>query len=461
MSMRTNAWVVAVLALGGCTGNLVSLDTDGDSDSATDGTGGTWGTETSPPADSGSDDGPRPQCEDSWDCGDCGWCNAGVCEEDVGCCSALPEDPWVWHCSPPWDCFDDEECGEGMVCNDGYCEPGPERVILEPPACRGDLALEVQQLSVGVPIVQLAVIEGQGLQGIDADLGLVQIDLAAGVSTPQGGLLGEEAVDFLRIDGGMGIVITQGPDAGGALMHQLTRTTGGDGAWTLDSGPLTAGSVHAGAWAGVGTAEVLTAIEARLDRWSVDPVARFGALEVGAVGTLAVVEPLADDATALAVTVDDGRVYMLDGNEGTIVAASEPLIGESVGLVGSGPQILALSYVPARLFGAPQDMAAIHVLRPKGDSLVAAAPFGAPGIPQALVMAEIDGNGIDDVLVANADGRLDIYLMQADGPLCRTYLPMAAILELEVGDVNGDGRADVLISDAGPVVTAIHGAAAG
>jgi hypothetical protein len=459
--MRTSAWAVALWVVSGCTSNGIFLETltgDGTGESGDE-------TETSPPGDSGTsaDDGPPPECTESSDCGDiCGWCDQGVCQEDFGCCSAQPDDPFHWRCSPPWDCYEDADCGEGMVCADGSCHPGTGTGIVEPPACRGDLALTVQQLPVDVPILQLAAIEGQGLQGIDADLGMVAIDFMAGVSDPYGTLEGDAAIDLLPAGPAMTMAIMQGTSIEGEALHQLTLASGGGEAWVVEPGPQVPGTVRAGAWLGEGALEVVTAIETRVDRWGSAPVAVLGTHELGTtVETVAGLPPSEDGGTRIAVVLGDGTPWLLDGSTGELVVAEEPLLGQPIGLVrhGAGAQALGVSHATAEQAGTKSDMAAVRVLT-FGGLFTPTLTFGAPGVPVAVASAELDGDGVDDVLVANADGRLDIYLMDADGPRCRMFLPLAPILDLEAGDVNGDGQPDVLVSDAGPVVTAIHGVAA-
>jgi hypothetical protein len=455
--MRTNVWVAVLWMVSGCTSNGIFLET------VTGGDTGETGdeTETSPPSDSSSDDGPPPECTSDSECGDCGWCDQGVCQEDVGCCAAQPDTPWVWHCQPPWDCYEDEECDEGMVCNSGFCEPDPNPEILEPPACRGDLALQVQQLPVEVPIVQIAAIEGRGLQGIEESLGLVELDLVAGVGSPPFELFGDEAVDFIAAGVATGMAITQGSSPDGLPIHQLTLTIGGGDAWSIDTGPEVPGSVRAAAWLGAGTSEVVTAIDDRLDRWSVGPdVTLMGAHALGVeVHTVAGAQPFGADAPMIAAVLADGTPWLVDGSTGEVVASGDPLRGQPIDLADHGAELFALSHVPADPEAARPDMAAVHVLQVDG-SISATAPFGAPGVPLALAMVELDGNGVDDVLVANADGRVDIYLMQPEGPLCRSYLQLAPILDFETGDVDDDGRIDSIASDQGPVVTVIHGVAA-
>ncbi|MBL4688837.1 MAG: hypothetical protein JKY37_29880 [Nannocystaceae bacterium] len=51
-------------------------------------------------------DGPTgDECQSDADCdSECGWCQAGECVEDVGCCAALPDNGFGFRCSPPpWD----------------------------------------------------------------------------------------------------------------------------------------------------------------------------------------------------------------------------------------------------------------------------------------------------------------------------------------------------------------------
>jgi hypothetical protein len=439
--------------VGGCSNDPIQLesDTDGGTDD---------GTATST-ADSGSDDGPFPECDSNSQCGDCGYCEQGVCYEDFGCCSAQPEQPWVWHCSPPEECYEDVDCGDGMVCNFGMCEPAPRTDIFEPPACRGDIAFEVRQLALELPIVQIAAIEGLGLQGIDAELRPVEIDLMTGSTSTHDPLAGSEAVDLLPIEGGMAMAIMRVPDADGEAFYQLDRTAGAGDTFSVEAGPLTPGSARAAAWAGMGTLEVVTAIDARLERWNTEALATLGDYGFeGVVQTVTTFEPLDDAAPFIAATAVNGITYVVDPSMGGVVAASEALVGEPVDAVERGVQILSLSFVSAEIFGASQDMAAIRMLDLDPGSLPASAPFGAPGVPLALATADIDGDGVDDVLVANADGRLDIYFMQAEGASCRTFLPFAAALDLETGDVNGDGHMDVLIADADAVLTVIFGAGA-
>lgn len=462
---RTSAWAVAVVLVAGCTNNTISLNDDsGSGTEGTDGTGGTDGTdgtETSP--DSGSDDGPPPECVVDWDCGDCGWCSAGVCQEDVGCCSGTPEQPWVWHCSPPWDCFDDSECPDGQVCtSEGYCEPDPNE-IQEPPACRGDLALSVAELPLDVGLVQIAVTDG-GLWAIGEDLQVRPVSFDVGLGDPVGVIGGEQALELLPIDASTLVAVGVGTSIEGDLVHQLARIHDpGDGSWGVALGELQLAPAAAATWL-QDPAEVIVGTEGQLARWTAD-LQSAGPNSVLDAGALALTRlPFGGGSSLAAVARDDGAVELWDITADAILADGHVLHGRPVDMAyaaetgGGEPRLFAVSHVepdPADLF--PKDMAAVELIRIDAP-LTATNPFGASGIPVATAVTDLDGNGIDDVLVANADGRLDLYLMEAEGPRCRAFLPLSPILELETGDVNGDGLADVLVLDAGPSLMAIHGA---
>ncbi len=82
-----------------------------------DATGGTAdGTATDDGRDDGDShtsraDGPPPaECQSSSDCeGICSYCEAGVCEEDVGCCSTQRPDEFGFRCSEDDGRWDDGE----------------------------------------------------------------------------------------------------------------------------------------------------------------------------------------------------------------------------------------------------------------------------------------------------------------------------------------------------------------
>lgn len=451
-SMRTSAWVVMLLSVGGCTSNTISLDSSDDgTTSDTDD-----GTDTAPPADSGTDDGPIPECVVDLDCGDCGWCNDGVCEDGGGCCSAQPDEPLHWRCSPPWECFEDWECGVGMLCTDGECQPGSGTEILEPPACPGDLALTVQQLVLAAPLTHAAVADLVEVRAIDENRQLSVLDLVAGPVPPQFPLEGDMTRDLLGSGGTTVMAIMERTLAGGGTEHQIVSSFGSFDTSGIDASEWMPSNTLAAAWSET-SAELWVATQTRIDRWSGEP-ALVGSIELGLPAlALAATRSIPDLPVTLAVALDDGATRVIDPSTGQTVATSGLLVGQPIDLAAHHDALLAASYV-AGMDGV--DMTAVHRLQlDVGGSLAATVPFGAPGVPLELAVADLDGNGVDDVVVANDDGRLDLYLMEADGPICRSFLPLSPILDLEAGDVDGDGARDVLVVDAGPMVTAIHGVA--
>lgn len=463
--MRTSAWVVTLLAVGGCTSNQIFLETatDGETGETSD------GTDTAPPADSGSDEGPPPECVDDWDCGECGSCNAGVCEDFGGCCSAEPDSPLQWRCSPPEECWEDLDCGVGMICDFGYCVPGPGTQIQEPPACRGDFALEVQQLVLEAPLSHVTLAGPGNVRAIDQDLGLVALDLAVGPVPPAAPLAGDEALQLLGTSLATALAITE-RSTEGAIEHQLTAAARDGDAWSTSPSGWILGSSQTAAWSEE-SQELWVAVDARVDRWA---FAAPAALELGSIGSLELgqsavaltpVQPPSAVAPLVAATLADGTVRLLDPVTGETMLATGQLLGQPIDLVArgtefvaEGAQLVAASHATPEQTGLDTDMTAIHLV-PLDGTGGALAPFGAPGTPLEIAVAEIDGDGVDDIIVANADGRLDIYLMRDDYPFCRLFVPLGPILDIEAGDVDGDGSRDVLVVDAWPTVTAIHGAA--
>lgn len=454
--MRTSAWVVMLLWVGGCTGNTISLDTVDDG-ATSDASGTDEGTATSPPADSGTDDGPIPECVVDLDCGECGWCNQGVCEEGGGCCSAEPDFPGQLRCSPPEECTIDDDCFENEICSQGFCIPGPDTHVIEPPLCKGDVALSVEELALAVPLVRVAVADMGGAWGLDADLGAVELDLVAGPSAPVGLLEGTAGVDLLGAGVGTvaGVLHSQAPD--GPPSHAIGRAWAIEDATGAAQSPFVMGQARAAAWA-EGVQELWVGSDARVERWDVQRLASVGGFDLDAdVRAIAAVDPAADGSTLMAVALGDSTVRLLEPASGAPLAMSPALAGAPVDLLAHGTSILAVH----EILGDATDEAnrtGIHRLELDG-SLVAAPPFGVTGFTSEAAVVDVDGNGVDDVLLANEDGRLDILFMEVGGPSCRVYLPLGAIDDIEAGDVDGDGARDLLVLHAGPTVTAVHGVA--
>ncbi|MCX4244513.1 FG-GAP-like repeat-containing protein [Paraliomyxa miuraensis] len=461
---RTTTWALALSLsmLGGCTSNSISLDSDDDGDTEGDtGTETFPGTSTTPPADSGSDDGPPVECVDDSDCGGwCGWCSAGVCQEDVGCCGSSPEDPQQWRCSPPLDCWDDSECGDGEICVGGWCEPDPNPELQEPPACRDDLALWIDELALDGAYQQVAVAGGSPwVIGVGPQLHPVSFE--TGVGAPVGATLPDDtARELLALDASTLVAMTTGPRGGD---HHLSRLHDpGDGAWLVESTELQAAPARAAAWLHT-PAEVVVATDGQLVRWTaqLQPIGPVPLL-FSPPATLARF-PMGDGTSLAALAREDGAVELWDVSADVVTVQGHTLAGSPVDLApaldtgGGEPRLMAVSHLVIEPQpGLLVDYAAIELVR-IDEPLSGTPPFGAPGIPRALATTDLDGNGVYDVLVANDDGRLDLYLMDAEGPRCRSYLPLPAIVDLEVGDIDGDGVDDVLVLDDGPTLRAIHG----
>lgn len=106
--------------------------------------------------------------------------------------------------------------------------------------------------------------------------------------------------------------------------------------------------------------------------------------------------------------------------------------------------------------GSSFDPPLIHVLLQRADgTLDAPVQFAAFDIPESVVVADVNGDERDDVLVAHGGWvSLSVYLNAADDRLLNPYelypIPYASHYQpqgLAVGDINLDGSPDVAIAD--------------
>jgi len=126
--------------------------------------------------------------------------------------------------------------------------------------------------------------------------------------------------------------------------------------------------------------------------------------------------------------------------------------------------------------GEPTAVAAARLTGPVGVDLVVATANGklsvllhgaTPGTflpptsyeagtnPTAVALADMDGDGHLDVVVADYDGTLEVFLQAPAGD--GTFLPPVSYKTLDfgscaiaIGDIDGDGRPDVVVANAGP-----------
>ena len=440
------AWV-GLLAVG-CTSNTITVTgADGSTSDASP------APTVSASASADGSDGSVDACA-GVDCGICGECFEGLCTNNPGCCEAAPGDETRWRCSKP-NCFDDEECGNGEICVGGICVEGPMPPVTVPPACGEEIVFEFSMEELWVTLRHITATPNlpEFLIGIDETHQLYGITGLSPMGMLGDPLPGDEVFDLVdsRSAGAMAIMLTT--DELGAPAYTATRINGtGSGLDVTTSIPIPGSPIDA-AW-GSWRAELLVLQPGMLDLWEGDsppyveeqhdeniardiqriaPLAIAGH-DLGWAGTVA------SDGTIGIVSLNDGTpLESTAGPDGTIIdldASRDPAIFGWV-------QLIALYAVP------DEEGATWSAITPIGiDPLAPQASFGAPGVPTSMVVADLDSNGYDDIVVANEDSRLDVYLRTESGVLCRGYSQLDTLVDLVAVDSDNNGQREVMFLDA-------------
>ena len=79
------------------------------------------------------------------------------------------------------------------------------------------------------------------------------------------------------------------------------------------------------------------------------------------------------------------------------------------------------------------------------------ASFNAGASPSAAKIADLDGDGLNDVAVVNLAGNLQLFFNNGAGSFARVSLnglwpSSSQTLDIDVGDLNGDGRNDIAVA---------------
>lgn len=453
MTDKSIGWMaiagVATAMVFGCTNNTIGAEGGGDG-SATD-------SGDPPPTVSadGSDGDPPLECSDWTECGDCGECIDGACVESPGCCSAVEDSPWQWRCSKPWECYEDYECGEGAVCEDGFCQDGPDAPVIQPPACGDDVVFEISSVPLPEPLVRISASSEDGvLVGVDSNRQIWQ-SLHLGTLEPVGEPIpGDGPVDLVdaRFEGVL--AIASSADDAGVPGYTVSRVnTGFIPSFTTSE--RVEGYAEDAAWAG-NSADVVVANAPGLDLWREGQPPTLDEQLVENVDPATIrIAPLAiagDDAGWVGLATSDGSVAIIDIDNAMLIDAGVAPSGEMIDLdagrdptAGGQVQLVALTSLD---ISEPTEQTWSAVSTITIDPELPSAPaFGAEGSPTTLLVADVDRDGNDDIIVGNADGRIDVYLRDEAGVRCRGSLPIEGLVDLVTVDSDGNGQREVMFLD--------------
>ena len=94
-----------------------------------------------------------------------------------------------------------------------------------------------------------------------------------------------------------------------------------------------------------------------------------------------------------------------------------------------------------------------HSVQAQAAPRYAIATFSAGTRPVAAKIADLDGDGLKDIAVADSAGSLQFFFNRGGGSFDRSSISGAASLgpspiDLDVADLNGDGRPDIAVASA-------------
>jgi VCBS repeat protein len=166
------------------------------------------------------------------------------------------------------------------------------------------------------------------------------------------------------------------------------------------------------------------------------------------------------NGSSLTVLLGNGRTGLDPARGSPITVAPSPFAMAVGDVDGDGRRDLAVGHFSGQLTNRSRDAVTILLGDGKGGFAVAAgSPFPAGHAPIGLALGDVDGDGRADLAVANFGGG-DVMIFRGDGQgrfsPAGTFPVGGAPAGIAVADLDGDGRADVVSADsAGDQVTVL------